>query len=137
MTSLVLDSDQESGDEVDVAVREVNKLLGEVGKERRGEREEGEGEGEETESSPVPHSLLKVDRRYSTYTWGLCYQWLAQCVMGKRRNYKFCVYQLVGLLCSCKSQRQKTTITPRTTPEIRAALGGIQTPCSLDRALCG
>ncbi|CAI8041366.1 Transcription factor 25, partial [Geodia barretti] len=59
-----LDSDQESGDEVDVAVREVNKLLGEVGKERRGEREEGEGEGEETESSPVPHSLLKVDRRF-------------------------------------------------------------------------
>ncbi|CAI8041377.1 Transcription factor 25 [Geodia barretti] len=58
------DSDQESGDEVDVAVREVNKLLGEVGKERRGEREEGEGEGEETESSPVPHSLLKVDRRF-------------------------------------------------------------------------
>ena len=79
MTLFVLDSDQESEDEVDVAVREVNKLLGEVGKERGGEREEGEGEGEETESSPVPHSLLKVDRRCSTYTWG-------QCVMGKRRN---------------------------------------------------
>ena len=53
-------SDQESVDEVDAAVREVNKLLGEVGRERGGEKEAGGG----TESSPAPHSLLKVDRRY-------------------------------------------------------------------------
>ena len=47
-------------------MREVNKLLGEVGRERGGEEgKKGEGEGGGgIESSPVPHSLLKVDRRY-------------------------------------------------------------------------
>ena len=45
-----------SGDEVDAAVREVNRMLGEVG--RQG------GHQTVTKSSPVPHSLLKVDRRY-------------------------------------------------------------------------
>ena len=47
---------EDSGDEVDAAVREVNRMLGEVG--RLG------GQQTVTESSPVPHSLLKVDRRY-------------------------------------------------------------------------
>ena len=47
----------ESGDEVDAAVREVNKLLGEVVKEEKvGQRE-----------TPVPHTLLKVDRRCVGY----------------------------------------------------------------------
>ena len=50
----------ESGDEVDAAVREVNKLLGEVVKEKEvGQRE--------TETAPVPHTLLKVDRRCVGY----------------------------------------------------------------------
>ena len=50
----------ESGDEVDAAVREVNKLLGEVVKEEKvGQRE--------TETAPVPHTLLKVDRRCVGY----------------------------------------------------------------------
>ena len=51
----------QDSDEVDAAVREVNKLLGDA----RGEQGRGtEGDTNPTSSSTVPHSLLKVDRRY-------------------------------------------------------------------------
>ena len=50
-------------DEVDAAVREVNRLLGDT------HREEGRGEGEGTggQASLSHNSLLKVDRRYGMY----------------------------------------------------------------------
>ena len=46
----------QGSDEVDAAVREVNRLLGEVGGEA------GRGEGSK-EKSTAHHSLLRVDRR--------------------------------------------------------------------------
>ena len=51
-------STRQERDEVDAAVREVNRLLGDTRKEGRGERE-----GAEVEGSFSNHSLLKVDRR--------------------------------------------------------------------------
>ena len=52
-------STRQERDEVDAAVREVNRLLGETPKEER-----GEGEGTGGEAAFTHHSLLKVDRRY-------------------------------------------------------------------------
>ena len=54
---------QESGDEIDAAVREVNKLLGETEGEGEEAGKKSEGAAGAGTSAAEDRSLLKVDRR--------------------------------------------------------------------------